>query len=120
VRFTDKVYKGLKFIALVLLPALGTAYFTISDIWHLPDAQQVVGTITVVDTFLGVVLHLSTASYNNSADKYDGEFAVVQNTDGSQNLKLLSIDPAVINGGNKTELIFKIQPGVISAAQPGD
>lgn len=61
---TGKLYDLLKFIALVLLPALGSAYFALSDIWGLPDGKQVVGSITVVDTFLGGVLHLSNLNYN--------------------------------------------------------
>ena len=62
----NKVYDVLKWIAMVLLPALGTLYFGLAGIWGMPAAEQVVGTITVVDTFLGVILGISTAQYNKS------------------------------------------------------
>jgi hypothetical protein len=114
-RFTNKVYNGAKFVALVLLPALGTLYFGLADLWHFPDPEKVVGSITVLDTFLGVVLHISTKTYNNSDDKYAGKFAVLQNPDGSQYLKLISIDPDVLNNSSKTELTFRVQPGVTTA-----
>lgn len=61
---SDKMYKVLKWIAMYLLPALGTLYFALAGIWGLPYGEQVVGTITAVDTFLGVVLGISTAQYN--------------------------------------------------------
>lgn len=61
---SNKVYDVLKFIAQILLPALGTLYFALAGIWGFPYAEQVVGTITAVDTFLGVVLGISSANYN--------------------------------------------------------
>lgn len=62
-KLTNKTYDRLKWIAQYLLPALGTLYFTVSGIWGLPYGEQVVGTITAVDTFLGVVLGVSAAGY---------------------------------------------------------
>lgn len=61
---SNKVYDILKFIAQILLPAMGTLYFALAGIWGFPYAEQVVGTITAVDTFLGVVLGISSANYN--------------------------------------------------------
>lgn len=63
-KLSNKVYDALKWIALYLLPALGTLYFALSGIWGLPYGEQVVGTITAADTFLGVLLGISTATYN--------------------------------------------------------
>lgn len=60
----DKVYDVLKWIAMYLLPALGTLYFALAGIWGLPYGEQIVGTITAVDTFLGVVLGISASQYN--------------------------------------------------------
>ena len=61
---TDKTYDILKWVALVLLPALGTLYFALAGIWGFPYGEQIVGTITAVDTFLGVTLGISTVQYN--------------------------------------------------------
>ena len=60
---SNKVYDVLKWIAQLLLPALGTLYFALAGIWGFPDGEQIVGTITAVDTFLGVILGISTAQY---------------------------------------------------------
>lgn len=60
---SNKVYDVLKWIAQLLLPALGTLYFALAGIWGFPYGEQIVGTITAVDTFLGVILGISTAQY---------------------------------------------------------
>lgn len=63
---SNKTYDTLKWIAQILLPALGTLYFALAGIWHFPYGEQIVGTITAIDTFLGVVLGISTAQYNKA------------------------------------------------------
>ena len=68
IAMSNKVYDVLKWIAMYLLPALGTLYFALSAIWGLPYGEQIVGTITAIDTFLGVVLGISTAQYNKRVD----------------------------------------------------
>lgn len=60
---SNKIYNILKWVAMILLPALGTLYFALAGIWRFPYAEQVVGTITAIDTFLGVILGISTAQY---------------------------------------------------------
>lgn len=60
---SNKVYDVLKFVAQIVLPALGTLYFALSAIWGLPYGEQVVGTITAIDVFLGAILGISTVSY---------------------------------------------------------
>lgn len=61
---SNKTYDVLKFVAQILLPALGTLYFALASIWDLPYGEQIVGTITAVDAFLGAVLGISTKKYN--------------------------------------------------------
>ena len=63
-KMSNSVYDALKFIAQILLPAIGTLYFALARIWELPLAEQVVGTITAVDAFLGALLGISTLQYN--------------------------------------------------------
>lgn len=65
---SNKVYDILKFIAQIVLPAIGTLYFGLATIWGLPYAGEIVGTITAVDTFLGAILGISTIKYNKSKD----------------------------------------------------
>lgn len=60
---SNKQYDILKWIAQILLPAIGTLYFAIAQIWDLPYADQIVGTITALDAFLGAILGISTRVY---------------------------------------------------------
>lgn len=60
----DKVYDWLKWLVCIVLPALGTLYTALSQIWTLPYASEIPATILAIDTFLGAVLCISTAQYN--------------------------------------------------------
>ena len=66
---SNKTYDILKRIAQYVLPALGTLYFALAQIWGLPFGEEIVGTITAVDAFLGAVLGISTAKYNKEEKK---------------------------------------------------
>lgn len=66
---SNKLYDILKWIAIILLPALGTLYFALAGIWGFPYAEQVVGTLSAVETFLGVILGISTIQYNKSEEE---------------------------------------------------
>lgn len=60
---SSKLYDILKYIAQIVLPAVATLYFALSQIWGLPYGEEIVGTITAVDCFLGALLGISTAQY---------------------------------------------------------
>lgn len=68
-KLSNRVYDILKWIAMYVLPALGTLYFALAGIWDLPYGEAVVGTITAVDTFLGVVLGISGVQYQKDNTK---------------------------------------------------
>lgn len=63
-RFNNKVYDVLKWLTQIVLPALGTLYFGLAQIWGFPYTEQVIGTITAVDAFLGIMLGISSYSYD--------------------------------------------------------
>lgn len=63
---SNRTYDILKYIALIVLPAIGTLYFALASIWGLPYGEQIVGTITAIDTFLGAILKISTDHYEEA------------------------------------------------------
>ena len=67
----NKTYDVLQYIAMVVLPAVGTLYFALSSIWGLPYGEQIVGTITAIDAFLGALLQISTNEYNKKEGAED-------------------------------------------------
>lgn len=67
----DSTYQFMKWVAQIVLPALGTFYFAVASIWGLPYAEQIVGTITAVDTLLGALLGISSANHNKEQSEED-------------------------------------------------
>lgn len=61
---SNTTYNVLKWIAQIVLPAIGTLYAALAGIWGFPYGEEIVGTILAIDTFLGAVLQISTAQYN--------------------------------------------------------
>ena len=64
-KMSNETYDFLKFIAQIVLPAIGTLYFALAGIWGLPYGEQIVGTLTAIDAFMGAVLKISTDQYNS-------------------------------------------------------
>ena len=62
-KLSNSTYDFLRWVAQILLPAIGTLYFALAQIWGLPYSEQIVGTITAVDAFLGALLGISTMRY---------------------------------------------------------
>lgn len=68
---SNKVYDILKIITTMVLPGLGTLYAALAGIWGFPYAEQIVGTIAAITTFLGGFLHVSTAKYRKKVAEDD-------------------------------------------------
>lgn len=67
----NKIYDILKFFAQIVLPAISTLYLALAGIWNLPFGEQISGTIMAIDTFLGILLGISSANYNKNNNKED-------------------------------------------------
>jgi len=92
------------------LPALGAAYFSLSELWDLPNGEKVVGTIAIITTFLGVLLRIITKQYYNSDAAYDGAI-IAQHDNGTLRYSLeLGMDPADIE--NRNSVAFRVKPPV--------
>lgn len=103
----DAVYGKLKSLALVVIPAVSTLYFTLGSVWDFPSVEQMIGTLAALDTFLGVLLGLSTRSYNASEARYVGTMMVQAKEDGGKLFTLeLNGDPADLE--QRKEVIFKV------------
>ena len=63
-KMSNELYDILKEIALTILPALAVLYATVGKIWGLPYVSEIPATIMAIDTAMGVILHVSTDSYN--------------------------------------------------------
>ena len=63
-KLPDKIYNILKWVTMIVLPALATAYVGLAAIWGWPYADEVAKTTAVICTLLGALLGISTAQYN--------------------------------------------------------
>lgn len=68
---SNKTYDRLKWVAQILLPALGTLIFALASIWGIPYAEQIVGTITAIDCFIGALLGISSMQYEKMKEAED-------------------------------------------------
>ena len=67
-KLSNKAYDILKFMVTILLPALGTLYFALSQIWGFSYGEEVIGTITAITVFLGSLIGISSAQYRKEQD----------------------------------------------------
>lgn len=107
------MYDQLKWVAQIGLPALGALYFALASIWGLPYGEEVIGTITAVDLFLGVVLGISTKTYNASDAKYDGAMLVSPDGSGS-----LVFNAALSQLQTQPQITLKVTPTSTAAPTP--
>lgn len=107
--FNDRVYDKLKFLAVVVLPAVGALYFALATVWGLPHAEEVVGTVVAIDAFLGVLLQISNAKYNNSDGRFDGAIDVSPSSNGTSTYMNVSLDPNAV--ARKKEITIKVNQG---------
>lgn len=102
----DRTYDIVKQLVQIVLPALGTLYFTLAAIWDLPAAEQVIGTLAAVATFLGVFLGLSHKKYMEDDKRFDGDVVVTKTDVGVLYTLELNDNPDELK--DRKELSFKV------------
>ena len=106
---TGRSYDALKWVALIFLPAFGAFYYSLSGIWNLPAAEQVVGTIVITETFVGLLVGASHRNYQKSDAWADGEM-VVHREDGVPVSVNASLNHVVnpLNISDQEKVTFKV------------
>lgn len=99
----DKWYDFLKELAQVVLPGLATLYFALATIWGFPYGEQIVGTITAIDAFLGTCLHISTKNYTGDGTLH------VDTTDPRTDKYSLDFDTPLAMVQDKKTVTLKVQ-----------
>lgn len=103
--FSNKTYDTLKWVSQILLPGLGTLWFTVSSIWGLPFSHEVLGTITAVDLFIGGLLGLSQSSYTG-----DGTM-IIDTSNPDRDIYRMELTNPIEDLSNKESVMFKVQHG---------
>jgi len=99
-------YDFLKALAQLWIPGLATLYFTLAEIWHLPYGPEVVGTLTAIDTFLGVILRISTGKYVPPSDGH----LIVDKSDPDMGRLVFNIDTPLDQIPDKDHVRLQVLP----------
>lgn len=105
---SDPAYTALRRLVEYVLPAAGALYFTLAEIWGLPRAAEVVGTFAAINTFLGVVVHISRKNYNESDAKFDGQLNV-DTSDPERDIFQVDLGDDLPNLASKDAITLKVK-----------
>lgn len=103
---TGKRYDWLKWVAQLLLPAVGTVYYILAGILGLGEADNVVGTIIAIDLVLGVFLNISQVKYGKNVGHGD---LVVEEAETGETSMRLELDNTPEELASKQEIRFKVK-----------
>lgn len=68
-KISNKTYDVLKWIALVVLDAVGVFYKTISTIWIMPLGDEVLATCAALSVFIGTLIGISSTQYKKASEE---------------------------------------------------
>ena len=92
-----RLYDQVKFIVTIFFPALATFYAAVAGLWGFPNVQPVVGTITALSLFLGLLIGISSKNFSSQpiTGTPVGKFVVQELPDGKKTVSLaFDRDPA--------------------------
>lgn len=107
VLLSNSVYEKLKKSSLYILPAFAALYFGLAQIWGLPKAEEVVGSVVCLETFLGAVLGISNKQYQNSDAKFDGQISIEPGEEEDTSNVRVQLDPTAL--ADKDEVLVKVK-----------
>ena len=105
---SNKVYDNLTWVVRFGLPGLGTLYFSLAQIWGLPAGEQVLGTITSLALFLGILLGISSRQYQASDERTDGSL-IVDTSDPEKDVYRLDLTTQLDDLPGKDEIVLKVE-----------
>ena len=106
VTMSNSVYDKLKTATTQWIPAAGSAYFGLSQIWGWPAGEEVVGSLAIVATFLGVLLGLSSRQYE---EQHDGDVVVERDPATGKVVYGLEYDGDVGEIADKDRVVFHVK-----------
>ena len=105
---SNKAYDNLTWVVRFGLPGLGTLYFSLAQIWGLPAGEEVLGTITSLALFLGILLGISSRQYQASDERTDGSL-IVDTSDPEKDVYRLDLTTQLDDIPGKNEIVLKVE-----------
>lgn len=107
----NTTYDRLKDVTQVWLPAAGSLYFGLAQIWGFPAGEEVVGSIALLTTFFGIILKVSTARYESSGAAFDGTMSIEVPALGKKRFSL-ELDTQPEDLETKDRVTFRVEETV--------
>lgn len=111
---SDNFYSVGKKVVQVILPAIGSLYFGLSSIWGFPYTEKILGTLALIETFLGIVLGLSSIQFDKSGALYDGTMVITKPENGPR-LFSMEIEGDPVELIDKKSVTFKVDASQLPA-----
>ena len=105
---SNKAYDSLNWVVRFGLPGLGALYFSLAQIWGLPAGEQVLGTITSLALFLGILLGISSRQYQASDERTDGSL-IVDTSNPEKDVYRLDLTTQLDDLPGKNEIVLKVE-----------
>lgn len=101
---SNQTYDLLRRIVTILLPSMTTLYAVSEAVWDPPNPVAVLGTLGALALLGGLLMAISTKSWDNSVGKYDGTLTIVGDDPdtGLPNLRLNVLKDPMKLTNNKT------------------
>ena len=103
-KISNKTYDIIKWIVMIVLPAIIALYSTLASIWGFPYAEQITATLAAIEVFLGAILGISTYNYNKTCDG----ILHVDTSDETKDSYLFEVDD-LDNITDKSKITLKIE-----------
>ena len=66
-KMSNRCFDTLKWLVLVVIPSITTAYVGLSAVWGWPYAEAIAKTSAIVCTMIGAILGISTIQYKKNS-----------------------------------------------------
>lgn len=90
---SGRTYEWLKFAATVLFPGVTALYLALGNLWNFPHVEEVAGTLMAINTFIGLIVKVSSDQYQREDKNFDGVIVIDDSGPKTQVLTQYVKDP---------------------------
>lgn len=120
-QLNSKAYDFLKWVVQILLPSLGTFYFTVSQIFDLPYGEEVIGTLAALALFIGALIGISKSNFDKDPSNFDGSVTLAPDPNGDKAIFLTGLnEDNMSEWDGRKSIVLQVKHSNKPLAQPVD
>ena len=104
---SNELYDDIRWLAQYFVPALATFYFALSTLWGWPYGEQIIGSLSAFNVFLGAILGVSRSKYYKTGGDTDGILRV-DTSDPEKDVYKLELLRDIADLPNKKTVTFAV------------